>query len=114
MPGSQGHLEAISPSKINFKAIISFQLSLVQTFLQKSELAESLNSEDNVRIVYLLTVNGRAVRQLKRLIRKLFDGRNYFYVHVDARQDFMFSEIKKLADKFPEHIRVAENRVRAI
>ena len=38
-----------------------------------------------VRIVYLLTVNGRAVRQVKRLIKRLYDGRNYFYIHVDSR-----------------------------
>lgn len=41
--------------------------------------------EEPVRIVYLLTVNGRAVRQVKRLIKRLYDGNNYFYIHVDSR-----------------------------
>ena len=70
--------------------------------------------KDPVRIVYLLTVNGRAVRQLKRLIKKLFDGRNFFYIHVDARQDYMCKQMKQLARKFPDFIRVSKKRFSTI
>ncbi len=37
-----------------------------------------------VRIVFFLTLNGRAVRQVVRLIKSLFHERHYFYIHVDA------------------------------
>ena len=70
--------------------------------------------KDPVRIVYLLTVNGRAVRQLKRLIKKLFDGRNFFYIHVDARQDYMYKQMQQLAEKFPDFIRVSKKRFSTI
>ena len=74
----------------------------------------SATAKEPVRIVYLLTVNGRAVRQLKRLIKKLFDGRNYFYIHVDARQDYMFNQMKQLADKYPDLVRVSKKRFSTI
>lgn len=43
---------------------------------------------DSVRIVFLLTVNGRAVRQVYRLIKSLFSERHYFYIHVDSVRSF--------------------------
>ncbi|XP_039284887.1 xylosyltransferase oxt [Nilaparvata lugens] len=52
--------------------------------------------QKGVRIVYLLTLNGRAVRQVRRLIRALYHPHHYFYIHVDARQDYMFRELLEL------------------
>lgn len=43
---------------------------------------------DRVRVVFLLTVNGRAVRQVYRLIKSLFSERHYFYIHVDSVKHF--------------------------
>lgn len=40
--------------------------------------------EQPVRIAYLLTVNGRASRQVKRLINVLYHPSHLFYIHVDA------------------------------
>lgn len=37
-----------------------------------------------VRIVFLLTLNGRALRQVRRLINILYDVKHYFFIHVDA------------------------------
>lgn len=37
-----------------------------------------------MRIAYLLTVNGRASRQVKRLISILYHPSHLFYIHVDA------------------------------
>lgn len=37
-----------------------------------------------MRIVFLLTLNGRAVRQVYRLIKALFHRDHYFFIHVDA------------------------------
>lgn len=36
------------------------------------------------RVVFFLTLNGRALRQVIRLIKSLFHERHYFYIHVDA------------------------------
>lgn len=40
--------------------------------------------EPPVRIGYLLTVNGRVSRQVKRLINILYHPSHLFYIHVDA------------------------------
>ncbi|CAG7656711.1 unnamed protein product, partial [Allacma fusca] len=40
-----------------------------------------------IRIVYLLTLNGRAYRQVIRLVKNLFHKQHFFYIHVDAHQD---------------------------
>lgn len=42
------------------------------------------NNIPPVRIVFLLTLNGRAVRQVYRLIKALFHRDHYFLIHVDA------------------------------
>ncbi|RZF37230.1 hypothetical protein LSTR_LSTR015486 [Laodelphax striatellus] len=42
------------------------------------------DAKSGVRIVYLLTLNGRAVRQVRRLIRALYHPDHFFYIHVDA------------------------------
>jgi hypothetical protein len=44
----------------------------------------ALGHHPPVRIVFLLTLNGRAVRQVKRLIKALFHRDHFFYIHVDA------------------------------
>ncbi|XP_050534829.1 xylosyltransferase oxt isoform X2 [Daktulosphaira vitifoliae] len=49
-----------------------------------------------VRIVFLLTLNGRAVRQVYRLIKSLYHRDHYFFIHVDSRQDYMFRELSKI------------------
>jgi len=37
-----------------------------------------------VKIVFLLTVNGRAVRQIKRLLKNIYHERHFYYIHVDS------------------------------
>lgn len=36
-----------------------------------------------VRIAYMLVVHGRAIRQLKRLIKAVYHQQHFFYIHVD-------------------------------
>ena len=57
---------------------------------------------NTARIVYLLTLNGRASRQVRRLIKRLYDDRNYIYIHVDSRQDYLFREMKAIEALFPQ------------
>ncbi|XP_050427984.1 xylosyltransferase oxt isoform X2 [Adelges cooleyi] len=54
------------------------------------------HNDSPVRIVFLLTLNGRAVRQVYRLIKALFHRDHYFFIHVDARHDYMFRELLKI------------------
>ncbi|XP_015918377.2 xylosyltransferase oxt isoform X1 [Parasteatoda tepidariorum] len=68
---------------------------------------------DPVRIVFLLTVNGRAVRQVYRLIKALFSHNHYFYIHVDSRQDYMYRKLKALEKHF-SNIRLSEVRLSTI
>ena len=49
-----------------------------------------------IRIVYILSVHGRALRQLKRLFKAIYHSHHYFYFHVDSvswRHNFYISFI---------------------
>ena len=49
-------------------------------------VVENQADSERARIVFFLTVNGRSVRQVRRLIAALNDTskiNHYFYVHVD-------------------------------
>lgn len=63
-----------------------FILMFAEKRVVKAELvynSESVRNVSRVRIVFVLTLNGRAVRQVHRLINTLFDPNHYFYIHVD-------------------------------
>lgn len=48
------------------------------------ELQNSLSKVENpVRVAFVLMVHGRAVRQLKRLIKAIYHRDHYYYIHVD-------------------------------
>lgn len=40
-----------------------------------------------LRVVYMLVVHGRAVRQLKRLIKAIYHKDHFYYIHVDQVRD---------------------------
>ncbi|KAG7199452.1 hypothetical protein KM043_014078 [Ampulex compressa] len=77
-------------------------INIFWTGIQKFKTQEAHNSslksnpEEPARIAYLLTVNGRASRQVKRLISILYHPSHLFYIHVDARQDYMYREMLEL------------------
>ncbi|XP_033317275.1 xylosyltransferase oxt [Bombus bifarius] len=74
-------------------------INVFWTGIQKFKAQEARNTsidgenENPVRIAYLLTVNGRASRQVKRLINILYHPSHLFYIHVDARQDYLYREM---------------------
>ncbi|XP_015432599.1 PREDICTED: xylosyltransferase oxt [Dufourea novaeangliae] len=74
-------------------------INVFWTGIQKFKAQEARNAstegENNkpVQIAYLLTVNGRASRQVKRLINILYHPTHLFYIHVDARQDYLYREM---------------------
>lgn len=48
------------------------------------ELDNSLSKVENpVRVAFVLMVHGRAVRQLRRLIKAIYHRDHYYYIHVD-------------------------------
>ncbi|EZA47482.1 Xylosyltransferase oxt [Ooceraea biroi] len=77
-------------------------INVYSTGIQKFKPQEARNSslkyelEQPVRIAYLLTVNGRASRQVKRLVSVLYHPSHLFYIHVDARQDYLYREMLEL------------------
>jgi len=78
--------------------MLIFHNSLIQffflEFVAKIASEPSPNFKYNnippVRIVFLLTLNGRAVRQVYRLIKALFHRDHYFFIHVDAVRLLIF------------------------
>uniref|UniRef100_A0A1A8VFA3 Xylosyltransferase 2 n=1 Tax=Nothobranchius furzeri TaxID=105023 RepID=A0A1A8VFA3_NOTFU len=66
------------------------------------EMDLSLSKVDNpVRVAFVLMVHGRAVRQLKRLIKAIYHRDHYYYIHVDKRSGYMHREVLQIAEQYP-------------
>ncbi|XP_075942390.1 xylosyltransferase 2 isoform X2 [Anarhichas minor] len=71
----------------------------VQAF---GELDNSLSGVENpVRVAFVLMVHGRAIRQLKRLIKAIYHRDHYYYIHVDKRSGYLHREVLQLAQQYP-------------
>lgn len=74
-------------------------INVFWTGIQKFKAQEARNTSTETqkgltaRVAYLLTLNGRASRQVKRLINVLYHPLHFFYIHVDARQDYLYREM---------------------
>ncbi|XP_065183647.1 xylosyltransferase 1-like [Sycon ciliatum] len=66
-----------------------------------------------VRILFMITVHGRAVRQVYRVLKAIYHVNHYYYIHVDARSHYMLAEMNKLAAKF-DNVRVTPWRLATI
>ncbi|GFR58845.1 xylosyltransferase oxt [Elysia marginata] len=58
-------------------------------------------TEQRVKIVFVLTVNGRAIRQVARLLRVIYSPEHFYYIHVDKRQEFLYRELLSLQERLP-------------
>ncbi|XP_049273801.1 xylosyltransferase oxt-like isoform X2 [Rhipicephalus sanguineus] len=65
------------------------------------------------RIAFLLCVNGRAVRQVLRLLQFLYHERHVFYIHVDARQDHLYRSLLPLESRY-SNVYLARDRLATI
>nr|XP_040046537.1 xylosyltransferase 2 isoform X2 [Gasterosteus aculeatus aculeatus] len=66
------------------------------------ELDNSLTKVKNpVRVAFVLMVHGRAVRQLKRLIKAIYHRDHYYYIHVDQRSGYLHREVLQIAQQYP-------------
>eukprot|EP00053_Salpingoeca_punica_P014111 m.128141 g.128141 ORF g.128141 m.128141 type:complete len:769 (+) comp16385_c0_seq1:197-2503(+) len=54
-----------------------------------------------LRIAFMLVVNGRAVRQVKRLIRVMHRPHHVYLIHVDLRSSYMYEELKDWVTRYP-------------
>ena len=54
---------------------------------------------------------GKAVRQVKRLLRNIYRPHHYYYIHVDEESEFMYQELRYL-EAFP-NIRFFRERYRS-
>ena len=61
-----------------------------------------------VSVVFLMTVSGRSVRQVKRLLRQIYRPQHFYFIHVDQTSHWMFSQLKTL-ETFP-NIKLATDR----
>ncbi|XP_053564836.1 xylosyltransferase 2 [Bombina bombina] len=52
------------------------------------------------RVVYMLVVHGRAIRQLKRLIKAIYHQDHFYYIHVDQRSNYLHREVVQLAQPY--------------
>ena len=65
-------------------------------------------ADGTVNIAFILTLNGRSLRQVTRLLR-IYRPHHTYFIHVDARQDYLFRNLLQLEDKFP-NIRLTRER----
>ncbi|XP_077415058.1 xylosyltransferase 2 [Vanacampus margaritifer] len=78
------------------------QLGVSSAVQSAGELDNSLaNVENPVRVVFVLMVHGRSVRQLKRLIKAIYHSDHYYYIHVDKRSGYMHREVLQIAQQYP-------------
>jgi protein xylosyltransferase len=85
----------------------------IKKFVPQVANTESPVADDHVRIVFLLTLNGRALRQVKRLLKILYHKNHYYYIHVDVREDYLFRELLHLEQRFP-NVRLTRRRFATI
>ncbi|PAA74223.1 hypothetical protein BOX15_Mlig011848g2 [Macrostomum lignano] len=64
---------------------------------------------DRVRLVYLMTLSGRGVRQVMRLLSAVYYVNHYYYIHVDSRDDFLYESLMPLVARFP-NVRLMRRR----
>ncbi|KAM4691331.1 xylosyltransferase 2 [Rhinophrynus dorsalis] len=66
--------------------------------------------EKPLRILYMLVVHGRAVRQLKRLLKAIYHKDHFYYIHVDQRSNYLHREVLSIAQLY-ENVRVTPWRM---
>jgi protein xylosyltransferase len=65
-------------------------------------LAKPLNDvSDGARIVFLFSLHGRALRQVKRLFKAIYHKDHYFFIHVDSRSDYLHRNLYETFSDFP-------------
>ena len=88
-----------------------FTMNIYETKFKPSQISR----DENVRIAYLFIVHGRSLRQVYRLLKKLYNPEDFFYFHVDSRCEYMYGHLKeKLEMNELKNIKVTDNRFATI
>lgn len=95
-----------------------YTVNIYQTGVSKlprdnAEITSPPNGIPRARLLYLLTLNGRSIRQVKRLIKTLYHVSHYFYIHVDARQDYLMRNLIEVEKMLP-NVRLSRQRAASI
>ncbi|XP_065557258.1 xylosyltransferase oxt-like isoform X2 [Artemia franciscana] len=64
-------------------------------------------------LAFHIGLNGRKIRQIKQMLQALYSPKHYYLLHVDLRQDYLYNELKKLEDMFP-NVRLQKHRIKGI
>eukprot|EP00092_Neocalanus_flemingeri_P009591 GFUD01010322.1.p1 GENE.GFUD01010322.1~~GFUD01010322.1.p1 ORF type:complete len:916 (+),score=308.33 GFUD01010322.1:197-2749(+) len=96
-----------------YLAVEVYETGLQPLVPSKLGSVSSQSHQPPVKLVYLLTVSGRASRQVYRLVRQVYSPDHYILVHVDSRQEFMYRELEILAKRLP-NLRLAKKRFSTI
>lgn len=65
------------------------------------------------RIFYLLQLHGRAVQQILRLFRAIYNPSHFYYLHVDAYSDYLHHSLLPLEAKY-KNVVLARDRYRTM
>ncbi|CEF62907.1 Xylosyltransferase oxt [Strongyloides ratti] len=69
----------------------------------------SENKNNKIKILFLLQLNGRNDRQVKRMLKSVYSPDHYYIVHVDKRQKYMYEKMK-LLEKILPNFKVSNDR----
>ncbi|CAD5232191.1 unnamed protein product [Bursaphelenchus xylophilus] len=79
-----------------FNAIALYNTGLTHHNREYPVYVDPEKSKRDVKILFLLQLNGRNVRQIKRLLKAIYNPRHLYLVHVDARQKLMHYEMLEI------------------
>ncbi|EDV96821.1 GH16481 [Drosophila grimshawi] len=116
LPDSSCNMKCVGNAKEicgGFYAMNVYETGIAKFTAQLAASSPAPGDEQRVRIAFLLTLNGRALRQVHRLLRALYAPQHVYYIHVDARQDYLYRQLLELEPKFP-NIRLARKRFSTI
>ena len=65
-------------------AVLKYKKENYQTIVNTFTEVKSTSEKDKLpRIVFFLTLNGRSIRQIFRLIKTIYDDLHFYYFHID-------------------------------
>lgn len=67
-----------------------------------------------LRIAYLIACHGRSFRQVKRLIRLIYDPRHFIMIHVDSRSAYMHRRLTALVSELGPNVWLTSWRMATI
>lgn len=70
-------------------------------------------TKKDIKIAFLLALNGRSVLQIGRLLKLIYSQRHVYYIHVDKRRDYLYNELLPL-QKDHQNIIVTQSRFNTI